>query len=238
MFTNRVTVLLGLEGSGKTSLAVAGAVALARRGARVTVIDLDAGCPSFQRPEARRPLEQRGVGVLAAEWAPLTEDASLVVARTRRLLEDLGTRAVLDVGADPASLAAYAKIADAVPRDADRLFVVNFHRPFTEDAAGAAAAAARLCRRAGTTLTGIVCNTHLMAETTPEVVLAGCRLAEELGATLGVPVVAVTAQEHVGPALDPARLGCLVLPVGAAAPASPAAVAPALRVVAAPRRRG
>jgi len=47
-------------------------------------------------------------------------------------------------------------------------------------------------------VTGLVANTHLMDETTPEIVRAGIRSARDLEAATGIPVRFCTMQHGVG----------------------------------------
>lgn len=215
MFEKRITILLGYSGSGKTRIAVAGASALLRARQPVALVDLDLATPSLHQPDLRRSLELRGATVLAKEWDPLKEDASLLMARTRRLLEAGTLKMVLDVGSDAVSLTGVRKLADRIPEaESDRLFVVNFHRPFTEDAVEARQMAERLASSAGLRLSGVVCNTHLMQETTPETVIAGYRQAEELARALEVRLAAVTVTAPFMAQLGSDPLGCPVVGLG------------------------
>jgi hypothetical protein len=60
-------------------------------------------------------------------------------------------------------------------------------------------------------VTGLVSNTHLLDETTPEMALLGFEVAREAARRAGLPVVFAAAVLDVADRLDPAALGCPVL---------------------------
>jgi hypothetical protein len=60
-------------------------------------------------------------------------------------------------------------------------------------------------------VTGLVCNTHLMSETTSEVVREGYAMALEVGEALDLPVVAVCVQDRMIDALNGAAFDCALL---------------------------
>ena len=61
--------------------------------------------------------------------------------------------------------------------------------------------------------TGIIGNTHLMDNTTPEIVLSGLKLSREVGAEMKLPVVFMSAVTEVLARMDPATIDCPVLPL-------------------------
>jgi hypothetical protein len=60
-------------------------------------------------------------------------------------------------------------------------------------------------------VTGLISNTHLLGETTPEIIWDGYERATEVGRRLGLPVVAVGADEAIRPRLDESVFSCPVL---------------------------
>ncbi len=65
MLHRRVTVFVGHFGSGKTEIALNGALDLAATGEPVTLVDLDVVKPYFRSRAARNLLEQAGVELVA-----------------------------------------------------------------------------------------------------------------------------------------------------------------------------
>jgi hypothetical protein len=100
-------------------------------------------------------------------------------------------------------------LADVVPvDDTDCLLVLNFRRPSTPDPEGAVAMIREIETVGRLAVTGLISNTHLMAETTPDVVLEGYRMARETSAAVSVPLVAVTVLGEHAAELDPGQLEC------------------------------
>jgi hypothetical protein len=59
----------------------------------------------------------------------------------------------------------------------------------------------------------VISNTHLMGETTPALVREGYRQAVAAAGVVGVPVVAVVAEEGMVPRLDAGLFACPVFPL-------------------------
>ncbi len=210
MKSPRIILLVGDYGSGKTEVAVNLAFKLAAEerqlqdGAgeprRLAIADLDLVNPYFRCREAREPLEAAGVRVVMPRSAEGHQfaDLPILLPEVKGLVQDRGVRAILDVGGDEVGSRVLATLAPFMPREETGFwFVVNASRPWNDEAKGVLATIARIEGASGLGVSGLVSNTHLMAETTPEHVLGGVRLAEEVAVARGVPLVLVTAMENV-----------------------------------------
>ncbi len=210
MFGRRVTVVVGPYGSGKSEIALNAALARSDEG-RVALLDLDLVKPFLRARGAREWLEARGVEVVAPAGDNAFADLPILLPRVRTLLRDPGVRVVADVGGDEAGSRVLGSLADAFPeRETDLLLVLNFRRPFAETVEQAMAMARGIEVASRRRLTGVVSNTHLKQETTPEVVREGYDLAVRTAARLGVPVVAVAVDEALADRLDPGGFACPV----------------------------
>jgi hypothetical protein len=211
VFSRRVTIIVGHFGSGKTEIAINGALHLAQGGTPVALVDLDVVKPYFRSRSARALMADKGVTVVAPEGENLFADLPIIVPQIRTLVRDPGRKVVMDVGGDDTGARVLGSLRDVVVvGETDTLLVLNFRRPFTEDVKAAVTMVEEIEAAGRLTVTGLISNTHLMGETTPEVVTEGLDLAEETGRRLGVPVVAVTVDERVLPLLDAAPGGCPV----------------------------
>jgi hypothetical protein len=196
MFSERVTVLVGHFGSGKTEIAVNGVLALAADGCRPVLVDLDVVKPYFRSRAAREFLAEGGVDLVAPEGENLFADLPAVVPQVRAVCNDLRRRVVIDVGGDDTGARVLGSIGDVL-RDQGVGFdiVLNFRRPFTPDVDSAVAMTREIEAAARVRVTGVVSNTHLMHETTPAIVREGFDLANATAGRLGVPVLAVVIEE-------------------------------------------
>lgn len=214
-----VVVLAGHFGSGKSEIAVNLALGLRARGEDVSLVDLDVVKPYFRCRLAKDELDACGVSLVVPEGDRFWADLPIVVPLVRGSLRsgpNRGARVILDIGGDDLGARALGSVGDAI--DAARtefLFVVNTRRPFAEDGAAVAAMLRDVEAVARLKVTGLVANSHLMDETTPDVVLEGVAVARELAASLGVPLRFAAVLERLidqDPGLV-GRLRCPVLPV-------------------------
>jgi MinD-like ATPase involved in chromosome partitioning or flagellar assembly len=211
LFKKRVTVFVGHFGSGKTEIALNGALQLAAAGDRVTLADLDVVKPYFRSRSAREILEAAGIQLLAPTGEAVHADLPIIVPQIRSALRDPSCRLVMDVGGDDTGAKVLGSLSDVVQvSESELLVVLNFRRPSTPTVATAVAMVQQIERAARVKVTGLVSNTHLMAETTPGIVLEGHRLAVKAGKELDVPVVAVVASRDVAADLRGDELGCPV----------------------------
>lgn len=208
MFDRRVTVVVGPYGSGKSEFALN--EVLTRRGmGRVALLDLDLVKPFLRARAAREWLEALGVEVVAPTGDNTFADLPILLPQVRTLLRDSAVRVVADVGGDEAGSRVLGSLVDAVPvHETDIFLVLNFCRPFSETVEQAVAMAREIEMASRLRLTGVVSNTHLKQETTPEVVRMGYDLAVRVANILGIPVVAVAVEEALADRLDPNDFAC------------------------------
>jgi hypothetical protein len=211
VFTRRVTIFVGHFGSGKTEIALNAALRAAEGGAAVALVDLDIVKPYFRSRSARAFMAAAGVRVVAPEGDHIHADLPIIVPQIRTLLRDAQRRVIFDVGGDDTGARALGSLADVVPRaETDHLLVLNFRRPFTETVEAAVEMVREIEAAARLPVSGLISNTHLMGETTAAVVLEGYRLADETARRLGIPLMAVGADEATRQLLHEEELSCPV----------------------------
>ncbi len=198
MFDSRVTVLVGHFGSGKTEIALNVAVDLASQGIPVTMADLDVVKPYFRTRSARALLTESGIDLLAPEGSNIHADLPIIVPQIRSQLRCSDRRLVVDVGGDDVGARVLGSLADVVPRaETECLLVLNFRRPSTPDSITAVNMVRKIEAVGQLPVTGLISNTHLMDETTPEIILEGLELAQRTAGVLGIPVLAVAVGEEL-----------------------------------------
>lgn len=194
-FPHRLTIVTGHYGTGKTEFSVNLALALAAEGAGTALADLDIVNPYFRSRERRELLEKAGVRVIAASQALSEADVPALPAELHALLEDRTVRGVLDVGGDPSGARVLARYRTKILKeDCQLLYLVNACRPEVRTAERSVEYLRAIEAVTGLACTGLVNNTHLCAETTPEVIREGAALAEEASRLTGIPVVCHAAE--------------------------------------------
>jgi len=208
MRIKRMTLFAGHYGSGKTNIAVNFALGLAKRGKPVALGDLDIVNPYYRAKDSQAELEAAGVRVIASAYANSNVDVPALPQEMYALTEDVHTFAVLDIGGDDRGALALGRYVPAIVQenDYDMLFVFNRSRPLTRDAQSAVGILREIEAACGLPFTGIVHNTNLGRETTPETVLSARPVLAELSALAGLPVIFTAARSDIAARL-PENIG-------------------------------
>lgn len=190
--TRPVTILVGHFGSGKTEIAVNLAFGLRNQGAEVTLVDLDLVKPYFRCRLAKDDLAARSIRLVVPGGDHFYADLPILAPEVRAAAGNgagQDCRIIFDVGGNDLGARVLGSLSGLLDRTAsDLLFVLNANRPFAEDLPAQRAMLDEVQAAARLPVTGLVANTHLMHETTREIVLAGIRAARELEAATGIPL--------------------------------------------------
>ena len=172
----RKIIVTGHYGSGKTEFAVSLAMLLAARNTgKLALVDLDIVNPYFRSREQRDMLEHAGVSVYGSAYdSEITLELPALGSTVRAPLENPDCRVIIDVGGDDSGalvLNQYRKYL--TDNDTTVLTVVNANRPETRYPEGALRHISAIEYITGLTITGIVNNSHMLRETTAEMIVAG-----------------------------------------------------------------
>ncbi len=201
----RITIVAGHYGSGKTEFAVNLALALKSQGKKTALVDLDVANPYFRSRERRQLLTEAGIAVYAdAYGGEITAELPAITAAVRTPLEDEGCYTVIDLGGNDAGARVLNQFAAYFQGDAHQLLaVVNFNRPDTATLEGAVSHLEAIQATLGMPINALVNNTHLLRETTAEVILTGDALCRPLLEATGLPLYCTC---YPAPLVDPAAL--------------------------------
>lgn len=196
----RVNMFCGGYGSGKTEVAVNFALHLAEASHRVSIADLDIVNPYFRSREVRADMRAHGIEVLVPEERLINADLPIIQPEVPGALAQSRGFVVLDLGGDPVGARVMASLARHIRRpDLTGFLVLNSRRPFTATVEAARKMMDEISLASGVAITDIVVNSHLIEETTPEVIEEGIALAERLTETAAVRVAFVAVER---PQLD------------------------------------
>ena len=210
---DRLIMIVGNYGSGKTEVAVNLALGLARSGADVTIADFDLVNPYFRCREARLLMEAGGVHVVVPPPSMQWADLPMVMPEVFGLLHPApGSHAIFDVGGDDVGARALASLRCALADEPYELWqVLNTRRPFTSTAAGCLMMRASIERASRLAVTGWILNTHLMEHTTPATILEGWEVAREVARSSGLPIRCVALREDLASAPELAPIDAPLL---------------------------
>jgi hypothetical protein len=205
----RIRIFVGHFGSGKSEIAVNEALATSERDLRPTLVDLDVVKPYFRCRLLRETLADRGVQLIAPEGDRFYADLPIILPEIKGAIQDPARFVYLDSGGDDTGARVLGSFSGALHESGYEMsLLVNMMRPFTDELESMTRMVERIRGAARLSITDIISNTHLMDDTTPEVVSQGYREATKLSMRLGVPVRCVVAERSVAERLDPSEFTC------------------------------
>ena len=192
----RIIVIAGHYGSGKTELAVSLALELAQREnrpfPRLAVVDLDVANPYFRSRERMDVLKRNGVSVYADVFNSTGATAELpaLTASLRAPLEDGECQTLVDLGGNDAGARVLRQFEKYFQGPDHELWaVVNFRRYETLTVEHAENHVLSIQNELQIPVTGLVNNTHLLRETTPDILREGYEKAKALSERMGIPLL-------------------------------------------------
>jgi len=184
------SILTGGLGSGKTEIAVNYSLNMTLNNGPVHLIDLDIIKPYFRSRQLKDDLKDTGVVVVAPPAPYLYADLPLLPPEVGALIKIPSKRVVIDVGGDDAG----ARVLGCYQEDLDRrgydfYYVINISRPYAGNLDDVTGMASAIQSASGLKITGIINNTHLLWDTTLELIQEGAEFSGRVAKELGVPVV-------------------------------------------------
>ncbi len=182
----RLNIITGHFGSGKTEFALN--LAMAQTG-KTTIIDMDTVNPYYRTADAEEILKSRGVGVILPMFANTNIDIPALPSEIFSVFTDKETTAIFDVGGDEdgaLALGQYNRFFTA--EDYEMYFVINARRPLTREPEGCIEILREVEAASHLRVTKLVNATNLGPETTPEIILEGQKVVEEVSRKAGIPI--------------------------------------------------
>jgi len=181
MTKDKLIVVIGAYGSGKTEYSINLAREIHNEGKKVVLCDLDVVNPYFRSRDVLEQFEQFGIQVVAPGGEFRHADLPMVSPRVRGMILSLDKTVILDIGGDPAGVRALARFLPQIKNRGYELhFVLNTNRPFTADKPAITEMMDMLEKISKLKVTELICNTNLMEFTDEEVVKTGINIIQEV----------------------------------------------------------
>ena len=187
---HRINIFSGHFGSGKTEVALNFAIKQREMGNRVVIVDFDIVNPYFRTNDARGILEEKGIRLIANEYASSNLDMPTVPLNLLSVFDDKDAVIVFDVGGDDdgaLALGQYKHYFDA--QGYAMHFVVNTKRPLTETAEDLSEIAERIETASRLKFTDIYNNTNLSDKTDSMTIMSGYAEIEKLSQKMKIDIV-------------------------------------------------
>ena len=210
---DRLVMVVGNYGSGKTEVCVNLAIALTRAGWSVQIADLDLVNPYFRCREAQWRMEAHGIRVVYPPGPQAWADLPILLPEIRGMLRPPhGELTIFDVGGDDVGARVLASLRTSIT-SYELWQVINSKRPFTNTVDGCIAMQEAIEKASRLKITGLVANSHLIEQTTPEVVFEGWQLAHDVAAQTGISVRCVAMMEEFTGAKEFSEIDAPLLPM-------------------------
>ncbi len=196
--TQKLIIIVGNYGSGKTEVAVNLAFAFRSADCAVTIADLDVVNPYFRCREQREAMEAEGIRVAAPSGVEKWADTPIIIPEIKGMAQaEHDGVGIFDVGGDDVGATVLSSLRDAIgDRSYQLLQVVNTKRPFTDSPAGIISMKNAIENKSRLKVSGFVANSHLMGETDLETIQHGIDAAKQaaLEAETNLTFVAVMSE--------------------------------------------
>ncbi|MBQ3195648.1 MAG: hypothetical protein IJB65_04185 [Clostridia bacterium] len=195
-FNNRIVIVCGHYGSGKTNVAVNLAKLAAAEGRAVTIADLDVVNPYFRTADNAEELRALGIRCIVPQFANTNVDIPSIPPEFLSVFD--GTDfSVIDVGGDDGAIALSVYKEKFEKHGYDMLYIYNACRPLTTTVEEAEQSLRDIEAMARLDFSGIVNNTNLGEETTAETVEKGVAVCKALSQKTGIPFIGNTVLKTV-----------------------------------------
>ena len=199
MNIKRVTLFAGHYGSGKTNIAVNWAKYLKSQNKSVTIVDLDIVNPYFRTKDSQKDFEELGIKLVCSEYANTNLDIPALPKEIYGAIADKSSYLIMDIGGDDVGAVAMGRYTPSIleENDYEMLYVANCYRPLTKTAEDTLEVMKEIEAASGIPFTGIVNNSNLGVETTPEDVVKSNVYAQELSNISKIPVIMTTVSSSL-----------------------------------------
>ncbi len=216
--TKNINIIVGGFGSGKSEIAVnlARHLVLNRVDEKesVAIVDLDIINPYFRSREAAEELEKLGITTINPKGAQFHADLPIVLPEIKGIIQNNQGKVILDVGGDDVGARVLSSLAEAFQDDNyELMLVLNISRPFTSTVDGCINMIKEIEVSSRLKFTGIISNTHLMEDTTEEIILEGLTVSKIVSKQTKIPLMFLCATEKSLENVDMNYIDVPVLPL-------------------------
>jgi hypothetical protein len=198
LMKNKITILTGHFGSGKTEIAINLAFRERKANPKVAINDLDIINPYYRTRDIADEFIKHDIELIAPKGHLATADLPIVSGEIYRVLHDPSYRLIIDSGGDKDGATALGQYYNEWKHmEPEMLFVLNGNRPYVSTLEGAIETIERIEEASRLKVTGIINNTNIGTETTLDVIEEGLILAQIVSQKKRIPLLYSTISEQL-----------------------------------------
>ena len=193
----RITIFSGHYGSGKTNIAVNFVAELKKQHEKVAIADIDIVNPYFRTKDSEDFFKEKNIKLICSPYANSNVDIPALPQEMYSVIDDKELYSVLDVGGDERGALALGRLSGSIvsENNYDMFFVINAYRPLTCDVESAMQVFNEIEQACRIKFTGIINNSNLGLETTPDDVLDSQEFVNKLCKETKLPLIYTTVDE-------------------------------------------
>ncbi len=190
----RITIVCGHYGSGKTNFSLNLALDMANRGKAVTIVDLDVVNPYFRSSDYKEMLNQKGIHIITPRYAGTNLDTPVLSAEIDSVFDIDDRMIIFDVGGDDAGAFALGRYADKIKEQKySFIYLVNKYRNLTQTPQQAVEILYEIKFASKLNATHIVNNSHLQGLTESSTIINAMQYGNDIADILNLPLLCTTA---------------------------------------------
>jgi cellulose biosynthesis protein BcsQ len=193
----RIKLLVGEFGSGKTEIAINFAIKLKQLKKNVAIVDMDLAKPYFRVRENRNILEENGVVVIAPEQRWDSSDLPILPHNLMQIIYSTDHHIVIDVGGSESAIVVAQINQQLVEVGYEAMMVVNTLRPFANCVEGICQIVHQIEQVSKLNIQSLISNTNLAEETADKHITAGVERLEAVVNQLALPIKFVAVPERL-----------------------------------------
>lgn len=199
MIQNKLIIITGHYGAGKTNVSVNLAIKYSDEGYKVTIVDMDTVNPYFRTADSVNLLKANGIKCIIPEFANSNVDLPTLPAEIYSTFELADNELIIyDVGGDDDGATALAMYKQYFDKCGYEMWCVcNMYRPLISDPSDAAALISDIQNKSKLKCTGIINNSNLSVETTDKVFTDSFDYIDEISKLTQLPVIYHTTLNHI-----------------------------------------
>lgn len=194
---NRIIIISGHYGSGKTNFSINLALDMANSGKKVTLVDLDVVNPYFRSSDYKDILQQNEIYVISPKYAGTNLDTPALSAEIESVFDD-NSYVVFDVGGDDAGAFALGRYASKIKKESySFIYLVNKYRNLINTPQQATEILYEIISACGLEPSYVVNNSHLQSETTSTTIINAFEYGKQIAELLNIPLLCTTSPDFL-----------------------------------------